>query len=154
MKKLIIITQILFLFSSVFAQSSLNSYEAEILMNPNKGGKDTREVNAVIMFEKDSLKIVSRRKNKVFKEFIYSDILSVEHSYSKDPIFSVTAKTMMLTALTGVPFFFSQNERHWITLLSENHFVVLKVENDNYRLLRNEFLIRNLEVDDINENSR
>jgi hypothetical protein len=154
MKKLIITTFILIQVSIGFAQSSSNSYEVEILMNPNKGGKDTREVNSVLTFEKDSLKIVSRRKNKVFKEFNYSDIRSVEHSYSKDPFFSVAAKATIMMLLTGLPIFYSQNEKHWITVLSENDFAVLKVENDNYRMLRNEFFIKKLALEDVNENFR
>ncbi len=151
MKKLIIFIIILIQCSTGFAQNS-PTYEVEILMNPNKGGKDTREVNSVLTFEKDSLKIISRRKNQVFKEFNYSHITTVEHSYSKDALFSAAAKTTIMMLMTGLPLFYTQNEKHWITILSENNFAVLKVENDNYRLLRNEFLIRNLPLEDVNEN--
>ena len=49
-------------FSNLAAQTSPNRYETEYLTNPNPGKKDTREVNAVLVFEKDSLKIYSRRK--------------------------------------------------------------------------------------------
>ena len=59
MKKLIFL--ILVLAPAVFSQT-VPRYEAEMLKNPNKGGKDTREVNAVLAFEKDALKITSRRR--------------------------------------------------------------------------------------------
>jgi hypothetical protein len=125
-----------------------------MLKNPNRSGKDTREVNAVLEFEKETLQITSRRKNTVFKQFKYSDIQNVEHSFSKKPFLSNTTQATILTLLTGIPLFYSENEKHWLTIVADNDFVVLKVENDNYRLLKNEFLIRKFDVLDINENSK
>ncbi|HVE59714.1 MAG TPA: hypothetical protein VNB22_23080 [Pyrinomonadaceae bacterium] len=150
MKKIILL--ILMLSQIAFAQTSANRYEAELLKNPNKGGKDTREVNAVLVFEKDALKIISRRKKETFKEFKYSEIKYVEHSYSKEPFFSNSTRTMMLSMLTGLPFFLGENEKHWLTVVTENDFAVLKIENDNFRLLKNEFLIRKFDLVNINEN--
>lgn len=72
MKKILFL--ILMLSQAAFAQLAVNRYEAEMLKNPNSGGKDTREVNAVLVFEKDVLKITSRRKKDVFKEFKYAEI--------------------------------------------------------------------------------
>lgn len=151
MKKIIFL--ILILSQMTFAQISLNRYEVETLINPNKGGKDTREVNAVLVFEKDSVKIISRRKkNLVYKDFNLRDIKYVEHSYSKTPFMSAATKAAFLTILTGLPLFYSENEKHWLTLVTGNAFAVLKVENDNFRLLKNEFMIREFDVININEN--
>ncbi len=151
MKKLLILL-ILMLSQMTFAQSSLNRYEVETLMNPNKGGKDTREVNAVLVFEKESVKIISRRKKGLtYKDFTLKDIKYVEHSFSKTPFMSAATKAAFFTILTGLPLFYSENEKHWLTLVTENDFVVLKIENDNYRLLKNEFMIRNFDVININE---
>ena len=150
MKKIILL---IFILSQIaFAQSSLNRYEVEILKNPNKGGKDTREVNAVLEFEKDTLKVYSRRKKETFKEFNYSDVKYVEHSYSKTPFMSAATKAAFFAVLTGLPLFYSENEKHWLTLVTDKDFVVLKIENDNFRLLKNEFMIRNFDVININEN--
>jgi hypothetical protein len=95
MKKIFFL--ILILSQIAFAQNSSAKYEAEMVKNPNKGGKDTRQVNAVIIFEKDSIKIVSRRKNEVFKEFKYTDIKRVEHSFSKTPLFPKSRTLAILT---------------------------------------------------------
>jgi hypothetical protein len=150
MRKIIFI--FLILSQIAFAQTSARRYEAELVKNPNKGGKDTREVNAVLVFEKDVLKIISRRKKEVFKEFNYADIKYVEHSYSKTPFFTSTTRALILTMLTGLPIFFGEQEKHWLTVVTENDFAVLKIENDNFRLLKMEFVIRKLEIENINEN--
>src|SRR5687768_15902784 len=64
--------KILFLFlilsQAAFAQVAVPRYEVEMLKNPNSGGKDTREVNAILVFEKEALRITSRRKKETYKE--------------------------------------------------------------------------------------
>lgn len=154
MKKLfIILTLLLFaVISNISAQTSINRYETEILMNPNSGKKDTREVNAVLIFEKDSLKIYSRRNNKLFKEIKYSDIELVEHSFSKGPFFTFTKTSVLMTLITGFPMPVSGKDKHWLTVGGKDDFAVLKIENDNYRLIKMEFFIRNLQIENVNEN--
>ncbi len=150
MKKLVFL--ILILSQMTFAQVSLNRYEVEVLMNPNKGGKDTREVNCVMIFEKDSVKINSRRaKDKIYKDFNFKDLKYIEHSFSKTPFITAAAKTALITLMTGFPVYFGGKEKHWLTLVTDKDFVVMKIENDNFRLLKNEFMIRNFEVVNINE---
>ncbi|HEY8559868.1 MAG TPA: hypothetical protein VIL74_05665 [Pyrinomonadaceae bacterium] len=148
MKKAIFLILIL---SSVALAQSARRYEAEMLKNPNEGGKDTREVNAVLIFEKNSLKIDSRRKKETFKEIDYASIKHVEHSYSKTPLSTFITRSTVLTLLLADDLYDTRKEKHWLTILTEDDFVVLKIENDNYRLLRNEFLIRKLDVQDVNE---
>lgn len=148
---------LLFLFavsSNVTAQMASNRYESEYLTNPNPGKKDTREVNAVLIFEKDSLRICSRRKkDELFKEFKYSDIELVEHSFSKQPLFDISAKSILVAMVIGLPINLDQQEKHWLTIGGKNDFAVLKIENDNYRLIRMEFFIRNLHFNNVNENN-
>ncbi len=139
-------------FSNFSAQAKPNRYESEILMNPNPGGKDTREVNAVLVFEKDSLKIFSRRKKELFKEFKYSEIEFVEHSFSKNPFFESPRTAILMTLMTSLPAALAQKEKHWLTIGGKDDFAVLKIENDNYRLIRMEFFIRKLEIENVNEN--
>ena len=139
--------------SNLAAQSSTNRYETEYLTNPNPGKKDTREVNAVLVFEKDSLKIYSRRKkNELFKEFKYSEIEFIEHSFSKQPFIDLSRKSYLVMLRIGLPINLDQKERHWLTISGKDDFAVLKIENDNYRLIRMEFFIRNLKLDNVNEN--
>jgi hypothetical protein len=149
MKKILFL--ILILAQAALAQVSVPRYEAEMLKNPNSGGKDTREVNAVLVFEKDALLINSRRRKETFKEIKYSDIKYVEHSFSKTPIPSVVSRSRILSLLFTDPLFYPQKAKHWLTILTENDFAVLKIENDNFRLLRMEFLVRDFDLNEINE---
>ena len=87
---------------SALGQEARNRYEVEWLTNPNAGKKDTREVNAVLTFERDGIRIQSRRSKEVFKEFGYSDISSAEHSYSKKAPMS-NRMALVLTVMTGMP---------------------------------------------------
>lgn len=138
-------------------QAKINRYEVEILANPNPGKKDTREVNSVLMFEAESMKIRSRRTDEYFKEFKYSEIVSAEHSYTKRPFYSLSlGTTIALTALTGLPMFLlpRKKERHWLTIVTDTDFAVMKVENDNYRMLRNELIVRKISVIDVREDKR
>ena len=139
------------IFASAAAAQTVNRYEAEMLKNPNKGGKDTREVNAVLIFEKEILRVDSRRKKETFKEIKYTDIKYVEHSYARKPLSSLITRSTILSLLVADALLERQPERHWLTILTPNDFVVLKIENDNYRLLRMEFMVRDLDVINVNE---
>ncbi len=139
------------LVSAVSAQTAPNRYESELLKNPNAGGKDTREVNAVLVFEKDSLNIYSRRKKELFKEFKYAEIEFVEHSFSKNPFFESPRTAVLMTLMIGLPAALAQKEKHWLTIGGRDDFAVLKIENDNYRLIKMEFFIRDLQIENVNE---
>lgn len=152
MKKLILLS-LLVLSQAIFAfgQTSPNRYEAELLKNPNPGRKDTREVNAVIIFEKDSVKIFSRRTNELFKEFSYKNIKFAEHSFSKNLLLSSRTNTALLVLFPTLALLNSGKEKHWLAIVGEDDYAVLKIENDNFRLLKNEFIIRNLDIVNVNE---
>lgn len=138
-----------------YGQTTPNRYEVEIFANPNAGRKDTREVNAVIVFEKEMLRIESRRKPKIFKEFKYSDIISAEHSFSKAPFFSDSTAAILLTAMTGFPvFLLVKKEKHWLIIASGDDFAVLKIENDNYRMIKLELAIKKIDVLNIDEDKQ
>jgi hypothetical protein len=142
------------MIASAFGQTGPNRYEVEILANPNAGKKDTREVNAVLMFEKDGIKIQSRRSKEIFKEFRYSDIRSAEHSYSKPGPRMSKGTAVALSVLSGMPLFLlpRQKEKHWLIVATDEDYAVMKIENDNYRLLRMEFIVKKIGIVDIEEN--
>ena len=140
---------------SALGQGAPNRYEVEWLTNPNAGRKDTREVNAVLMFEKDGIKIQSRRSREIFKEFRYTDIRSAEHSYSRNALFRTSNRTAMaLGVLSGMSIFLMsrEKEKHWLMVTTDEDYAVLKIENDNYRLIRMEFIVRKIDIVDIDEN--
>ena len=156
MKRTIVLTLIFqFIVASALGQGGPNRYEVEMLANPNAGKKDTREVNAVLVFEKDGVKIQSRRSKEIFREFAYSDIRSVEHSFSKKPPFGMSNRTVMALALvTANPIFLlaREKEKHWLMVASDEGYAALKIENDNYRLIRMELIVKKVGIVDSDEN--
>lgn len=134
----------------VFPQTkNVNRYEVEMLSNPNAGKKDTREVNSVIIFEVDKVIVKSRRNSEIFKEIKYSDIKFTEHSFSKRPWLSQTAVSLVATLVSAFPIYVGNNEKHWLSVVANDDFFVLKLENDNFRQIKAEFAIKNVEVEDI-----
>jgi hypothetical protein len=154
----LIMLSLLLLPTRVLTQApAATRYEVEVLKNPNAGGKDTREVNAVLIFENDRIKVQSRRSKEVFKELMIADIRAVEHSYSKQPVFSpLMAAAIAFSVVTLLPVFLFaiKKDKHWLTVVAGENFAVLKIENDNYKLIRTEFLARNIPITDIDERKR
>jgi hypothetical protein len=106
------------------------------------------------MFEKDGIRIQSRRSKEIFKEFRYTDIRSAEHSYSRESKFQMSERTMLaLTLLSGMPLFLlaKEKEKHWVIVATDDDYAVMKIENDNYRLIRMEFIVKKVGIVDIDE---
>lgn len=137
--------------AAIVPAQNFSRYEVEILSNPTPGKKDTREVNSVIIFEQDKVIVKSRRKDEIFKEIKYSDLKFAQHSFSKRPWITQAAVSAIATAFTGLPFYLSSNEKHWMTVVGDKDFFVLKLENDNFRQVKAEFLIRGVEIEEVSE---
>ena len=157
MKRTIVLTLILqFIAASVLGQTAPSRFEVEMLANPNAGRKDTREVNGVLIFEKDGIRIQSRRSKEIFKEFKYSDIRSAEHAYRRRSPYQMSRGTAVaLTLLSGMPIFLlaaREKEKHFLIVATDDDYAVLKIENDNYRLIRMEFIVKKVGIVDLDEN--
>ena len=156
MKRIIVLTLILqCINTSALGQTGPVPFEVELLKNPNAGTKDTREVNAVLVFEKDGIRIQSRRSKEIFKEYRYSDIRSAEHAYRRRSPYQMSRGTAVaLTLLSGMPIFLlagREKEKHFLIVATDDDYAVLKIENDNYRLIRMEFIIKKVAIDDLDE---
>lgn len=148
MKKLLLLSLILSQATFVFGQNSVSTYEVEIMLSKGAGNRDTREVNAVIIFEKDTVKIKSRRYSEIYKEFKYTEIAEVQHTFARSPKYKLSGKDIALTLLTGFPAFLlsRKKERNWVTILGAENFAVVKAENDNFRQLLAEFAVRKVKI--------
>ena len=119
MKRIIVLTLIFqFITTSALGQAASVPFEVEMLKNPNAGRKDTREVNAVLVFEKDGIRVQSRRSKEIFKEFRYSDIKSAEHAYRRRSPYQMSRGTSVaLALLSGMPIFLlagREKEKHFL----------------------------------------
>src|ERR1051326_7747377 len=96
---------------------------------------DKADTTAVrLRFADDSLIVESHKTGGVLKSFKYADIISAEYSYSKHPrwkaglgtaLGSLAAGPLFILALPiAIPLAFSKAKRHWLTLRSEQDYVV------------------------------
>jgi hypothetical protein len=155
MDKIRIIIVVFFLALTAFGQSmSFKKYEVEILENRGLGKRDTREVNSILIFEKDSLIVKSRRNSKVFKTFEYSKIKSVEHLFlSGRPSIDDSDASIISTFFSDFRILvFERKSSHWLSMTTEDDFAVLKLENDNFKLITLEFKIRKFKLDRLVDN--
>jgi len=133
--------------AAVFAQQNQRRYEAEMLRNE---GKDTREFNSIVTFGSESMKVVSSRDAAVYKEIKYADVKSAEISYSAFPQFGSEFARAILLALD--PHYWSQKPRkRWLTVMTGDDFLILKLEKDNYKLIKAELEIKKIKVEVISE---
>ncbi len=140
---------------TTFGQSmSFEKYEVEILKNRGLGNRDTREVNAILIFEKDFLTVKSRRNNEVYKTYDYSKIKSVEHLFlSGKPSIDDSDSSIIKTFFGDIrTIMFERKPSHWLSMTTENDFAVLKLENDNFKLITLEFKIRKFNLDKVVDN--
>ncbi len=136
-----------------FAQTKVNQYEIEILESASNDNKDTREINSVIVFEKENFVIKSRRKkNLVFKNIKYEYIVSITHTFAKKPFIDDTKRAVILTLLTANPVFLMEDKpKNWLTIISKDNFAVIKLENDNFKLIIAEFVMRKFNIETVQE---
>jgi hypothetical protein len=117
-ERIIVFTLIVQLIaSSALGQKASVPFEVELLMNPNAGRKDTREVNAVLVFEADGIRVQSRRSREVFKKFSYSDIRSAEHAFRRRSLYRMSGTAIALAVLSGMPIFLlaaREKEKHFL----------------------------------------
>lgn len=110
--------------------------EIELLVQK---GSDVAEKSVRVRFDEDSLTIASRN-GAISKTFHYSDIISAEYSYSKNPRWktglglgaaSIVFPPLLLVAL---PMGFSKHRRHWLTIRTGEDYAVLKLSKSTRKM--------------------
>ena len=101
------------------------------LLQPS--GEDIRETSVRIVFEEKSMRMLSRSKGTVIKEWSYDEIKSAEYSYSKNPRWKTglglgaAGIVFPPLLLIAIPLGFTKHRRHWITIRTDDDYAVLKV---------------------------
>ncbi len=121
-----------------------------ILVNGNK----IERLPARLRLEEASLVIEVKRSGEVLKKFDYQDIKSADYSYSKHPrwkagagtaaagvaltyssIFLTAAFPIILAVPAGFALAKSKSKRHWLTIKTNDDYVVLRLDKDFLRLI-------------------
>lgn len=119
------------LFSSARAVPPVASFDNIELLQPD--GEKIRETAVRVHFDEDAMRIVSRSKGTVLKEWRYDRIKSAEYSYTKNPRWKTglglgaASVVFPLLLIVAIPVAFTKHRRHWVTIQTEDDYAVLKV---------------------------
>jgi hypothetical protein len=135
MKKLSSSIAIILLFclslSATPLPAGIEKFENIEFMQPN--GDNLRETDVRVEFDETTMRVISRSKRTVLKEWRYTEIRSAEYSYTKNPRWKtglgLGAASILFPPLifVAIPLGFTKHRRHWVTVRTDNDYAVLKV---------------------------
>jgi len=134
-----------------FAQTkTATTFKANTLVSD---GKKSKEVDSILAIEETSLKVTNRKTAAPIKEFNYTDVKSADYSFSKKPLLSTggAIATVVLLGLLSLPFLFMKKKQHWLSIRTENDYVVMRLDKNNFRQIINEMETHQVPVKTINE---
>ena len=149
----------LLMVTSGYAQTGDKTYGIEQVVTRKTKSVET---DADLIFGETFVRVVPDKSSfkSEIKQFKYTDIKSVDQSYSKKPLFSVGGgiTTVLLTSLivpfVAIPFLFIKKKKHWMTIQAENEFMVLKLGDRNFRTIAAELATRGVKVNDLEEKDK
>lgn len=131
---------------------SANTFKVNTLISD---GKKSKEVDSNLMFQETSFKDENRKTSTEIKQFNYADIKAADYSYSKKPLLSTggAIATVIFLGLLSLPFLFMKKKQHWISVRTENDYVVMRMDKNNYRQIINEFETHQVKVATVDEDN-
>lgn len=143
----------IFAVSTPFALAQKSTFKVEGLVS---NGKKSKQVPATLGFYENSFKVTSKKSGELSKEFNYADIKAADYSFSKKPLLSTGGAivTAVLLGLIVIPFLFMKKKQHWLSVRTENDYIVLKLDKENFRQIQNEFQIRNVPITTVVEDEK
>lgn len=118
-------------FQSSAQQTTPDSFENIELIQFD--GKNLREIDVRVVFDKDSMAVVSREDGSTVKQWKYAEIRSAEYSYTKNPRWKTglglgaASLVFPLLFLVAIPIGFTKHRRHWVTVRTDQDYALLKV---------------------------
>lgn len=134
-----------------FAQTkTASTFKASALVSD---GKKSKEVDSTLAIEETSFKVTNRKTAAPIKEFNYTDVKSADYSYSKKPLLSTggAIATVLLLGVLSLPFLFMKKKQHWLSVRTENDYVVMRLDKNNFRQIINEFETHQVKVTTVDE---
>lgn len=121
-----------------------------------KDGKESKETDAILKITKGEFSVTpDKAKYKdLGKTFAFDKIKVADYSFSKKPMLSgggAVATALLVGFIFALPFLFIKKKSHWMTVQTENDFVVMKLDGSNYRQIVAEFETHGVKVNTIDE---
>lgn len=97
-------------------------------------GDKPEERDAILRLDGSTVTIESRAGGQV-KRWSAAEIKSLEYSYSKSPRWKSGTAVAIAVGVFAIPIFFMKGKKHWLTVVGENDFAVLRLDKTNYRVI-------------------
>lgn len=106
----------------------------------SQNGDKVKETPVRVRFGTDAIEIESVSGETIFKSFKYEQIKNAEYSYTKHPRWKsglglgATAVIFPPVLLVAIPLGFTKHRRHWLTIKTENDYVVLQLSKSTRKI--------------------
>lgn len=119
-------------------------------------GEKSKETDADLVVDSAVIEVIpDKQKYKNHgKKFAFADIKAVDYSYTKKPVLSMggaVATFLLVSAFLAIPLLFVKKKNHWITVRTENEFMVMKLGRSNFRQILAEFETHGVKVNELKE---
>jgi hypothetical protein len=134
-----VVTPVLFKLNRVAAGRELPADEFQKVKLVVQDGEKTKETDSILVLDRSRLAVLAKEGGSELKTLFYKDIKSAEYSYSKHPRWKEGLGATIAVGIFAAPLFFLKGKKHWLTLQTENDYVVLRLDKRNYSLVRLSF---------------
>jgi serine/threonine-protein kinase len=98
-------------------------------------GAKSRELDALLILEPDRLVVRNRDNGSILQAASYQSIAAATYTRSKQPRWQEDGSVAPIPKGFSGSGFFLKSSRHWLTLQSKTEFVVLRLEDKNFRMV-------------------
>jgi hypothetical protein len=137
---------------TAFAQKKIKtSFKINTLISK---GEKSKQISTTLKFSDTGISTVLKNDKNQNKEFNYADIVGAEYSYSYKPV--LTRGQMILVGVFFgsliVPLLFLKKKEHWLSVITADDFIVLRLEHGNYKRIIGQFEAHNVAVKSLEGN--
>jgi hypothetical protein len=109
-------------------------------------GTKSRELDALLILEPERLVVRNRDNGSILQATPYQSIAAATYARSKPPRWQEDGSVAPIPKSFSGSGFFLKSSRHWLTLQSKTEFMVLRLEDKNFRMVLASVEARGLKV--------
>jgi hypothetical protein len=98
-------------------------------------GTKSRELDALLILEPERLVVRNRDNGSILQAPPYQSIAAATYTRSKQPRWQEDGSVAPIPKSFSGSGFFLKSSRHWLTLQSKTEFVILRLEDKNFRMV-------------------
>jgi hypothetical protein len=98
-------------------------------------GTKSRELDALLILEPERLVVRNRDNGSILQATPYQSIAAATYTRSKQPRWQEDGSVAPIPKSFSGSGFFLKSSRHWLTLQSKTEFVILRLEDKNFRMV-------------------